>query len=167
MQRTQNTWLKLTNSTVEGLTFDGSFMKFLPQVYIWSRHKMHGSSLWTPLVASTVEIQVLCIVSMRRTYDQCFINSFQGLRSYGEDKKHGLNIWILLITLTLNQQGWNTGTTHHFDSVKLRLSFKVLLNSYHGFKSYGHKIQTSTGKDRQTHTMWGSKCVLHLNCFNF
>ena len=79
--------------------------------------------LWPwPCVCIIVEIQVLHIISLRRTFDPNLTR--QSEWQWSGLKIQGSNWWLSIMTLTLSQPSWVMGSAHHLTQANIWPTFK-------------------------------------------
>ena len=115
---------------------DGAASKFKAQT--------GGLQLWPWPWVCIVELWVLHIISLRRTFDPNLINIFQRVQEIrSEHEIQGSNSWPLTVILTLSRHTWVMGSAH-------RLTKATIWPKFHENLSKGSGDMKQTRKRRMT-----------------
>ena len=95
-----------------------------------------------------VELWVLHIISLRRTFDPNLINIFQRVQEiWSEHEIQSSNTWPFTVTLTLSRHAWVMGSAH-------RLTKANIWPKFHENLSKGSGDMERTRKRRMTFKLW-------------
>ena len=103
-------------------------------------------SLW-PWVC-IVDLWVLHIISLRRTFDPNLINIFQRVQEiWSEHEIQGSNSWPLTVILTLSWHAWVMGSAHHLIKANIWPKFHENLSKGSGDMEQTRKRRTTFNCD--------------------